>query len=217
MILTVIKDIARPHVIDIIMLLKRGRGMSVNEIAAAMRMSYMGIKQHCIYLEKKGYLSTWRRPKSTGGRPEKMYRLTKKLEVLFPTSVGEAVGEMLTIASQTLGDDSVGPLLRGFFQKREARFQAMLKGRTLLERAQSLTKLLVAEGCISMCEFDPHEGLRIIEYHSTLDALMAGFPDARLLEQEMLARLLKCSVERMEVTADEVTRIEFRLKNQPEA
>ena len=50
MTLTLIKDIARPHVLDIIMLLKRGRGMSVNELSAALRMSYMGVKQHCIYL-----------------------------------------------------------------------------------------------------------------------------------------------------------------------
>jgi predicted ArsR family transcriptional regulator len=53
MTLTLIKDIARPHVLDIIMLLKRGRGMSVNELSAALRMSYMGVKQHSSTSKRK--------------------------------------------------------------------------------------------------------------------------------------------------------------------
>jgi predicted ArsR family transcriptional regulator len=51
---TVLKDISRPHVLDILLLLKRGTGMSVNEISVALEMSYMGIKQHCIYPGKEG-------------------------------------------------------------------------------------------------------------------------------------------------------------------
>ena len=73
----VINDVAKPQWLEIIKNLKRSTGMSVNELAAALGMSYMGVKQHCVELQKKGYLDTWRRPKEVG-RPEKVYRLTEK-------------------------------------------------------------------------------------------------------------------------------------------
>ena len=57
--------------------------MSVGELSEAMGMSYMGVKKHCIAMQKLGYLDTWRRPKDVG-RPEKLYRITQKLDPLFP-------------------------------------------------------------------------------------------------------------------------------------
>jgi len=33
-------------------------GLSVNELVDRMRMSYMGIKQHCLTLQRDGYLDT---------------------------------------------------------------------------------------------------------------------------------------------------------------
>ena len=78
-----LRDIAKPQWFDIINCLKRSTGMSVAELSSALGMSYMGIKQHCVELDKRGYLDTWRRPKAVG-RPEKVYRLTSKAEPLFP-------------------------------------------------------------------------------------------------------------------------------------
>jgi hypothetical protein len=34
----------------------RSRGLSVNELVRKMKMSYMGIKQHCLTLQRDGYL-----------------------------------------------------------------------------------------------------------------------------------------------------------------
>ena len=77
MFLKTLRDIARPQVVAIFDAIKRSEGLSVAEIARELKMSYMGIKQHCLDLEKKGYLDTWRRPKEVG-RPELAYRLTLK-------------------------------------------------------------------------------------------------------------------------------------------
>ena len=84
-----LRDIARPQWLDIMRHLKRSSGLSVNELAGKLGMSYMGVKQHCVELEKRGYLDTWRRPKAIG-RPEKVYRLTEKADPLFqPPRCGE--------------------------------------------------------------------------------------------------------------------------------
>ena len=216
MVLSLLKDIARPHVIDLIMLLKRGRGMSVNELAAALRMSYMGVKQHCLFLEKKGYFDTWRRPKAGGGRPEKMYRLTKKLDIIFSKEVGDLANEMLQAAQSVLGEVALEPMLRCIFDQKAERYRLLLKGRTLLDRAQNMAKLRLADGCLSFCEFDAHQGLRLIEYHSPLASLVERHPRARELETQMIGTVLRCLAERIEPSDSESPYAEFRLKTMPE-
>ena len=78
-----IREIGRSQRLDILTALKRRGGMSVKELAAQFKMSYMGIKEHCLELEKEGYLDTWRRPKPVG-RPEMLYRLTAGRATCFP-------------------------------------------------------------------------------------------------------------------------------------
>ncbi|PYL22763.1 MAG: transcriptional regulator, partial [Verrucomicrobia bacterium] len=53
-----IAEIGRTQRLLIINTLKRSRGMSVNELVEKMKMSYMGIKQHCLTLQRDGYLDT---------------------------------------------------------------------------------------------------------------------------------------------------------------
>src|SRR5947209_18903019 len=75
-------EIGRTQRLEIVNALKRSRGLSVNELVDRMRMSYMGIKQHCLTLQRDGYLDTWRRPQKMG-RPEMFYRLTRRAHDLF--------------------------------------------------------------------------------------------------------------------------------------
>jgi predicted ArsR family transcriptional regulator len=213
MVLSLLKDICRPHVIDIIMLLKRGCGMSVNELSAALRMSYMGIKQHCIFLEKKGYLDTWRRPKPAGGRPEKIYRLTEKMGPLFPKAAGELGLDVLRAAEVIYGPEAGERLLLGFFQQKGERYASELKGRTLVDRAQNMAKIRMSEGCISFCEYSAMQGLRLIEYHTPLLNLVGRYPTAMDMEAQMFGRVLQCVVERLDLSFENVTRIEFRLRS----
>ena len=49
-------EIGRTQRLEILNTLKRTKGLSVNELVARMKMSYMGIKQHCLTLERDGYL-----------------------------------------------------------------------------------------------------------------------------------------------------------------
>jgi predicted ArsR family transcriptional regulator len=58
MFLRIARDIAKPQTFAILDLLKRSTGLPVKELAKAMKMSYMGVKQHCMELEKKPPLST---------------------------------------------------------------------------------------------------------------------------------------------------------------
>jgi len=78
----------------IIEAVKISDGMPVSDLARELGKSYMGVKQHCLKLTEMGYLEEWRVPreKKEVGRPEKLYRLTKKCDPLFPDA-GVGQGE----------------------------------------------------------------------------------------------------------------------------
>ena len=59
-------EIGRTQRLDILNTLKRTKGLSVNQLFAKMKMSYMGLKQRCLTLERDGYFDTGRRPQKRG-------------------------------------------------------------------------------------------------------------------------------------------------------
>src|SRR6185437_13992563 len=133
-------EIGRTQRLEILNILKRTKGMSVNELVQKMKMSYMGIKQHCLTLEKDGYLDTWRRPQKMG-RPEMVYRLTRRAHDLFQADSNRFTLELLESAQQIYGMNAPEKLLYNLFEKKTANVKEKLKGATVAERAKSLAKI----------------------------------------------------------------------------
>src|SRR5436853_7919179 len=103
-------EIDRTQRLEIVNALKRSRGLSVNELVAKMRLRYMGIKQHCLTLQRDGYLDTWRRPQRMG-RPEMVYRLTRRTHDLFPTDSRQFTLELLKSIQEIYGPNAPEKLL----------------------------------------------------------------------------------------------------------
>src|SRR5437763_16126675 len=97
-----IAEIGRTQRLEILNSLKRTRGMSVNELVDRMKMSYMGIKQHCITIQRDGYLDTWRRPQKMG-RPEMVYRLRRGSHGLFQADSNQLTMELLRLGDEISG------------------------------------------------------------------------------------------------------------------
>src|SRR3954449_2374162 len=110
-------EIGRTQRLEILNSLKRSKGMSVNELVRKMKMSYMGIKQHCLTLQRDGYLDTWRRPQKMG-RPEMVYRLTRRSHDLFPTDSNRLTIELLRSAQEIYGPNAPEKLLYSVFKKK---------------------------------------------------------------------------------------------------
>lgn len=211
MLFNILRDILKTPAMDIILHLKRSTGMSVNEIAKTMDMSYMGIKQHCVALEKKGFLDTWRRPK-TSGRPEKLYRLTRKTDALFPQTGNDLTLDLLGTAEKVYGETAPQKMLFSFFQSRGDRYLAKLKGKSVIERTEELAKIRANEGCLSMVDYHPDTGLQIVEYHSPFGEITRRYPVIAELETEMMERVLNHPVERKVSEASGLTRIVFHIR-----
>src|SRR4026209_5805 len=121
-----ILEIGRTQRLDIIKSLKRTKGMSVNELVERMGMSYMGIKQHCITLERDGYLDTWRRPQKMG-RPEMVYRLTRRTHDLFQADSNQFTLDVLDSAQQIYGPNAAEKLLFNVFERKAAALKEKVK------------------------------------------------------------------------------------------
>ena len=153
-------------------------------------------------MEKRGYLDTFRRPKAPGqtGRPEITYRLTQKAHELFPDSGNEIAMELLESARSLFGAAAAEKLLFLTFQQKAGRYLSRIKGESLEERAKWFARVRDGEGC--MAELESVNGeMRIIEHHSPIAGLLAGYPAliARL-EQDLFAQVLKTPVVREQIT-----------------
>ena len=190
-----ISEIGRTQRLEIINSLKRTRGLSVNELVDRMNMSYMGIKQHCITLHRDGYLDTWRRPQKMG-RPEMVYRLTRRSHDLFQADSNQFTLEMLKAAQEIYGPNAPEKLLYTIFKKRTATLKAKAKGDTVAERAKWLAHFRDGEGYMSQFINDKDGGPRILECHSPILNLLEHYPNIARFEQDMFEGVLGTRVRR---------------------
>jgi predicted ArsR family transcriptional regulator len=190
-------EIGRTQRLEILNSLKRTRGMSVNELVGKMGMSYMGIKQHCLTLQRDGYLDTWRRPQKMG-RPEMVYRLTRRSHDLFPADSNQLTVELLGSIRDIYGANAPEKLLYNVFEKRTAELRAKVKGENVVERAKWLVRVRENEGYMAQFLSSEKDGPQVLECHSPILNLLEKYPIIGRLEQDMFEAVLGTSVRREE-------------------
>jgi len=192
-----LSEIGRTQRLEILNSLKRTKGMSVNELVNRMKMSYMGIKQHCLTLERDGYLDTWRRPQKMG-RPEMVYRLTRRSHDLFATDSNQFTLELLRSSREIYGPNAPEKLLYNVFGKKTAALKARVKGETVTDRAKWLARVRDGEGHMAQFLIGEKGGPQILECHSPIVNLLDQYPIVGRLEQDMFEAILGTSVRREE-------------------
>jgi predicted ArsR family transcriptional regulator len=190
-----ISEIGRTQRLQIINSLKRTRGMSVNELVGRMNMSYMGIKQHCITLHRDGYLDTWRRPQKMG-RPEMVYRLTRRSHDLFQADSHQFTLDLLKAAQEIYGPNAPEKLLYSIFKKKAASLKAKVKGDTVADRAKWLAHIRDGEGYMAQFVNNKDGSSRIFEVHSPILNLLERYPIIGRFEQDLFEAVLGTRVRR---------------------
>jgi predicted ArsR family transcriptional regulator len=208
-----IAEIGKSQRLEIINKLKRTQGLSVGELAEQLGMSYMGVKQHCVDLEKEGYLDTWRRAKGIG-RPELIYRLTDRAHELFPCASNSMTITLLENAKSLYGPSAAEKLLFSLFQKKADHYKTKIKGGSIAERAGKLAKMRDTEGHMAEIEQDA-AFIRIVEHHCPINDLLKAFPIVARLEADLFTRVLGANVQREEAHASGLYRCVFTLHGGP--
>jgi predicted ArsR family transcriptional regulator len=205
-------EIGRTQRLEILNSLKRTKGMSVNELVERMKMSYMGIKQHCLTLQRDGYLDTWRRPQKMG-RPEMVYRLTRRSHDLYPCDSNQMTLDLLESVHEIYGPNAPEKLLYNMFQRKTAALKTKAKGQTVVERAKWLVKVRDAEGHMSQFIIEEKEGgPQILECHSPILNVLERYPIIGRLEQDMFEAALGTSVRREETRTSGLYECAFYFK-----
>ena len=190
-------EIGRTQRLEILNTLKRTRGLSVNQLVTKMKMSYMGIKQHCLTLERDGYLDTWRRPQKMG-RPEMVYRLTRRTHDLYQSDSNQLTLELLQAVQEIYGPNAAEKLVFNVFERRTNVMKEKVKGETVAERAKWLARQRDSEGHMSQFTTEESGGPQILECHTPLLNLLDRYPIIGRLEQDMFEAVLGTSVRREE-------------------
>ena len=186
-----------PQRVRIIDAIKRRDALSIRELAAHMNLSYMGAKQHCVALEKEGFLATWRRPREGAvGRPELAYRLTRKADLFFPESSNAFSLSLLRGTAALYGALAPEKILLRHFEEVKQRYRERLRGGSLDQRIAWMAKLRDADGY--MATLDSSNPLVVIEKHSPLADVAAAYACVAKFEQELYSEVVGASCRRVE-------------------
>jgi predicted ArsR family transcriptional regulator len=168
-------------------------GISVSELSQELGMSYMGVKAHCVALEKSGYLET-RRGISCKGRPKLNYRLTEAGEELFRGEGNHLSMALLREAAGLFGAAAPQKLLMMHFRTEGARYAALIRGDEIRDRITSFVRLRDSEGLI--CHLVDGVPAEIHECHDPLADLRLAYPGIDAMEVSMVAEALGTNVRR---------------------
>jgi predicted ArsR family transcriptional regulator len=195
-----VRELVKPQWVVILEELKRSGGMPVPALAEVIGMSYMGTKQHCLKLAGTGYLESWRVPRVKVGRPEILYRLTRKAEGLFPFAGVEVTVGLLEAAEKMFGATAPDKLLQQvLIQQRDEWMPKLGRSKSLVERATKLADLRAKAGSLSRCHYDQERGFLIEEFHHPLRPVFERWPSARAIELRLMEEMLGTRVVRREV------------------
>lgn len=190
----IVREIGRSQRLSILELLKRSaEGLAVRDLAAALSMSYMGVKAHCLSMHRQGYLETWRQP-GERGRPLMYYRLTKKAYELFSEENNDLSLSLLQAARTLFGSTAPQKLLMLHFRNIAAKNKEQVKGETSAERARSFSELRDREGCFAQFESGPP--WKIVESHYPLQSISSFYPEVDALECNMISEVIGVPIHR---------------------
>src|SRR5205823_10316749 len=149
-----IAALARSARLRVLNALKRTQGLSIQEIADRLGMSYMGIKDLCTDMEKRRLLDVRREPRPLGnsGRPRMLYRLTDRAHELFPVASNPLTIELLDAAKKLFGPASAEKLLMLVWQQKAEALSEKVKGPDVETRADALARTRDAVGHMAMLE-----------------------------------------------------------------
>jgi predicted ArsR family transcriptional regulator len=131
------------------------------------------------------------------GRPEMVYRLTRRAHDLFQADSNRFTLDLLESAQQIYGTNASEKLLYNLFERKTTSLKERVKGATVAERAKSLARVRDLEGYMSQFVSDDG-GPQILECHTPLQNVLDKYPIIGRFEQEMFQQVLATQVRRQE-------------------
>ena len=156
---------------QILSLLKRSGGSTVEELASSLSLARMTVRQHLATLERDD-LVTAREVRRATGRPHFLYTLTDKGEETFPKRYDRLADMIIDEVGLLDGSEIEGLspiekkalLFRKLAQRLALQYAPRVEGKDLEERVQTVTEILQSES--GFAEWNKlGEGFEILDYN----------------------------------------------------
>ncbi len=184
-------------------LLKQGEA-GAQALAEHLSVSAQAIRRHLKDLAAEELIEH-RAVQEGMGRPNYLYRLSRKGRDRFPAQYDEFAISLLDTLTETVGKDQVRDILQKQWQRKAIEYQQQVGAGTLVERVERLVKLRQAEGYMAEWHEVEPEGDRcqtgpcyiITEYNCAISHIAETFPSVCGHELEMFqVALPDCTVQR---------------------
>lgn len=205
---------------QILDLLKRTGGVTVEEVSGALAVASMTARQHLFSLERDGVIRSDKVRRSTG-RPHFVYSLTPRGEEMFPRRydlLAQILLEEATLITATEIEgldaaarrESLVYRIAGRLAERY-RFPA---SRPLADRVAAATNVLQVIG--GFAEWSPTgEGYEIKDYNCVFASLIQEKPGSCAMHTHFLSELVMQPVQHLHVYDGKVRCCHYTIANQP--
>ena len=184
-------------------LLKQGEA-SAQGLAESLGVSAQAIRRHLKDLTTEALIEH-RAVQEGMGRPNYIYRLSRKGRDRFPAQYDEFAISLLDTLADNLGKDQVRTILQKQWQRKAQEYRDRVGDGALSERVDRLVKLRQAEGYMAewhavnpdgeLCPTGPY--YMITEYNCAISHIAETFPSVCGHELEMFQMALPdCAVQR---------------------
>lgn len=189
---------------DILQHLLKQEQKTAQELAEALEISPQAIRRHLKDLEAEGLIDH-QALQSRMGRPQHVYRLSRKGRDRFPNRYEEFAVSLLDTLTETVGQDQVSSILRKQWQRKAQEYRARLGKGSLEERVTKLVELRKAEGymaewyALKSSSLENHASDRFIltEHNCAIHNVAESHPTVCGHELDMFTAVLPdCTVER---------------------
>lgn len=186
---------------NIVILLKRSGGMSIEELSKVIEITPMGIRQHLIALEKKGMVTYFIKKRGIG-RPGFIYMLSEAADDHFPKAYDNLALGMLRDIQEHDGQEKVDKL---FSWRRERLLKlkkdALASRNGVDDTLQVLKELLEAEGYFAELSKNG-KNYYLKQYHCPIHKVALEFKEACKHELLLYRELIDKNITREQAISE---------------
>ena len=196
---------------DILHELKRTRGSTPAELAAALGVTREAIRQQLAQLTAKGWVRATPQPAAGRGRPVRVYRLTDAAEEQFPKFYDALTVTLVRTLGEKYGAEGLRTVLAEITDRQVADWEPALRDKDLRARIDALRGIYFDDDPYTKVATDA-DGAMLIEHNCPY--LTAARDEPRLCSVTIstMKRLLGVEVERTERFQHGDGRCVFRIR-----
>lgn len=186
--------------LQLLTVLKRSNGATVDELAQAVGLAPVSVRQQLLILQRDGYVAS-QEVRGAPGRPYFRYSVTLAGDDLFPKGyhrlLAALLDEVRALEPQALqgleGDDKVRLLLRKAAHRQVAQRQQAPAGRSMEDRVVAVSSFLEEEGSFGEWE-RTEDGFRIIGYNCPYQRVAQGTTTLCSFHAHLVGEMLGATV-----------------------